>query len=172
MTAQGFDNAKALVKKIYSNFQISKDETHVAVMVYGDARPELVFDFITHTDKPSMDSDLSRTQFPSDTSSFLGGALKIAKSKVFDSTSRPGAQKVLVILAAAASADSVAAPARAFRDRGVKIVLAAIGSASDEDQLKEVASVPYEEHVITVDPGCFDCSLSRVLQVVAQGEST
>ena len=169
MTRQGFDNAKKFVRNVYRNFPISEDATHVALMIYGDALPDLIFNFIAHTDKEAIDSDLFHTRYPGYGSSLLGKGLKDIKTKIFDISARPGSHKVLVVLAASSSEDDVDTPSRELRDKGIIAFGIGIGSDVDRHQLRKVVSSPEKDHMVMINPDCFHCVLSRTVQNIRQG---
>jgi len=168
MSNAGFQASKVFIKALYSNFPIGKDSTHVALVVYGKDSL-VVFNLIENTNTESIDKKLLYTANPSSDGNFIGRGLKTVKEKVFEVSARPGGHQVLVVLVAGKSQDDVIAPARVLRDEGVKIFCVAIGDKVDVDQLRDVVSVPEEDHLAATSSEQLGKLLSPMVQNIRKG---
>ena len=168
MSNAGFQATKVFIKALYSNFPIGEDSTHVALVVYG--RDSLVvFNLIENTDKESIDKMLLYTGNPSSDGSFMGRGLKTVKEKVFEVSARPGGHQVLVVLVAEKSLDDVRTPSRILRDEGVKTFCIGIGDKVDVDQLRDIVSVPEEDHLAATSSDQLGKLLSPMVQNIRKG---
>lgn len=168
MQNAGFQAAKSFIKKVYSNFPIGEDATHIGLVVYGkDSR--VVFNLINNNDKESVDSKVLRATYPSSDESLLGEGLRTAKEAVFDVSARPGGHQVLVLLAAGKSNDETKATSRALRDNGITIFGIGIGNMADINQLRDTVSAPEEEHLATTNVEALDRLLGQTVQNIRKG---
>lgn len=165
----GFQASKVFIKALYSNFPIGEDSTHVALVVYGKD-PHVVFNLIGNTDKESVDKKLLSTANPSSDTNFMGRGLKTVKEKVYEVSARPGGHQVLVVLVAGKSLDDVKAPSRLLRDEGVKIFCVGIGDKVDVEQLRDIVSVPEEDHLAAASSGQLGNLLSPMVQNIRKGK--
>ena len=168
MSNAGFQASKVFIKALYSNFPIGEDSTHVALVVYGKDSL-VVFNLTGNTDKESIDKKLLHTANPSSDGNFMGRGLKTVKEKVYDVSARPGGHQVLVLLVAGKSLDDVQAPSRVLRDEGVKIFCIAIGDKVDVDQIRDVVSVPEDDHLAATSSEQLGKLLSPIVQNIRKG---
>ena len=168
MSSTEFEAAKVFIKALYSNFPMGEDSTHVALVVYGKDSL-VVFNLIGNTDKESIDKKVLYTANPSSDGNFMGRGLKAVKEKVFEVSARPGGHQVLVVLVTGKSLDDVQAPSRILRDEGVKIFCIAIGDKVDVDQLRDIVSVPEEDHLAATSSEQLGKLLSPMVQNIRKG---
>lgn len=168
MSNAGFEATKVFIKALYSNFPIGEDSTHVALVVYGKDSL-VVFNLIGNTDKESIGKKLLNTANPRSDGNFMGKGLKTVKEKVFDVSARPGGHQVLVVLVAGKSMDDAQAPSRILRDEGVKIFCIAIDDQVDVDQLRDIVSVPEEDHLAATSSEQLGKLLSPMVQNIRKG---
>ena len=169
MSNAGFQASKEFIKALYSNFPIGEDSTHVALVVYGKD-PHVVFNLIGNTDKESVDKKLLSTANPSSDANFMGRGLKTVKENVYEVSARPGGHQVLVVLVAGKSLDDVKTPSRLLRDEGVEIFCVGIGDKVDVEQLRDIVSVPEEDHLAAASPGQLGNLLSPMVQNIRKGK--
>ncbi|GCB61642.1 hypothetical protein scyTo_0007085 [Scyliorhinus torazame] len=80
-----------------------------------------------------------------------GAVLSFLAHSVFSSTmTRESAPKVMVLITDGKSADSVEEPATRLQEKGVTVYTVGIKSA-DKNELKRIASDPFEEHYLFVE---------------------
>ena len=154
---------------MYSNFPVGQDDTHVALLMYGND-PRTVFDLTEYNHQKSIDNRLLQITYPGSTEKLLGEGLVAAKQTVFDVSARPGAHHVLVIIAAGNSTDDVREPSRVLRDSGVVIFCVGIGGEVDMTQLRDVVSYPEEDHLVHINRSDqVEAMLSPTVQNIRKG---
>lgn len=168
MNTQTFTKAKEFMKKVYGNFPISQDATHVGFAVYG-CTPKVVFTLTEYTTRQSLNKAVDEYQYQECEKKLLGEGLSFVRKVIFDESARPGAQKVLVVLVAGASEDDVRAPSRDLRDHGVIIFAVAIGNDADKKQLTEIVSSPPKDRLMIADSQKMIQQLAPVVQNIRQG---
>lgn len=140
-------------KAITASLNVSEDETHVSVSVYGDA-PLLVSDF-NNNNQSSLEDAIDKAMYPASLQSNLGEALLYLASNIYNSSDvRPNVPKVLVILTASKSHDDITAASRLLlKYYNVTIFIIAVGDQYSLGQLKEIGSDPDNQHVLTLNSG-------------------
>ena len=141
-------------KAITASLNVSKDETHVSVSLYGDA-PFLVSDFNDYNDQSSLEDAVDSVMYPASLQSNLGEALLYLASNLYNaSDGRPNVPKVLVILTASKSHDDITVASQLLlKYYNVTIFIIAIGNQYSLGQLNEIGSDPDSQHVVTLDFG-------------------
>ena len=141
-------------KAFTASLNVSKDETHVAVTVYGDA-PFLVSDFNDYYNQSSLEDALDRVMYPASLQSNLGKALQYLASNVYNtSDGRPNVPKVLMILTASKSHDDITVASQLLlKHYNVTIFIIAVGDQYSLGQLNQIGSDPDNQHVLTLDSG-------------------
>lgn len=113
---QDFQSLINIAKITYSQFLISMDYTHVAMVIYGSA-PKVLFNLGDLPDARSMDSALSNSMkvggFPK-----IGSALKTVSDSVFLAKSRHGVPKKLIHMMCGKTIDDVVLPSKQLHDMG------------------------------------------------------
>ena len=169
MPNTGFEAAKTFIKKLYSNFPIGEDATHVGLVVYGKVSP-VVFNLIDNRDKESVDDKVLSAFNPGSGENVLGKGLRITKDRVFDVSARPGGHQVLMVLVAGKSNDDTRFPARALRDKGVTIFGIGMGDNADVNQLRDIVTSPEEEHLARAKSEDLEKLLSPMVQNIRKGK--
>ena len=118
MPPDAFTKSLTLVKAIYRNFPIGVYGTHVALAVYG-VNTQIIFNFTALTSKVAVNGAVDKVKYPGSANTLLGKGLSNFKRSVFDTTTRPGARKVLVVFIAGVSQDNIDGPSREIRDNGM-----------------------------------------------------
>ena len=154
VTKEIFLAFKYFTKAITASLNVSKDETHVSVSVYGDA-PFPVSDFNDYYNQSSLDDAIDRVMYPASLQSNLGEALLYLASNLYNtSDGRPNVPKVLVILTASKSHDDITVASHLlFKYYNVTIFIIAVGDQYSLGQLNEIGSDPDSQHVLTLDSG-------------------
>ena len=99
MPNNGFEAVKTFIKKIYSNFPIGEDATHIGLVLSGKASA-VVLNLTDNKDAQSVNTKVLSTTSPSFEENALGKGLIATKENVFDVSARPGGRQVLMVLAA------------------------------------------------------------------------
>ena len=168
MPNNGFEAVKIFIKKIYSNFPIGEDATHIGLVLSGKASP-VVLNLTDNKGAQSVNTKVLSTTSPSFEKNALGKGLKATKENVFDITARPGGRQVLMVLAAGKSDDDTKMPSRALRDKGVNIFAVGIGNNVDVNQLRDIVTLPEEEHLTQSTVENLDKLLSPMVQNIRKG---
>lgn len=141
-------------KAITASLNVSEDETHVSVSVYGDALL-LVSDFNDYYNQSSLEDALDKAMYPASLQSNLGEALLYLASNLYNTSDvRPNVPKVLVILTASKSHDDITVASQLLlKYYNVTIFIIAVGDQYSLGQLNEIGSDPDNQHVLTLDSG-------------------
>ena len=168
MPNNGFEAVKIFIKKIYSNFPIGEDATHIGLVLSGKASP-VVLNLTDNKGAQSVNTKVLSTTSPSFEKNALGKGLIATKENVFDISARPGGRQVLMVLAAGKSDDDTKMPSRALRDKGVNIFAVGIGNNVDVNQLRDIVTLPEEEHLLQSTVENLDKLLSPMVQNIRKG---
>jgi len=145
-----FRKVKEFLKTLVRPFNVGWDHSRFSVIQYSD-EPRMEFALNEHlTGKDVLDAIDSIPYKGGNTKT--GYALKFAFNNALSPANgaRPYVHKVALILTDGRSQDLVGNPARELRQSGVKILAVGVADA-DVDELKSMASVPYEETVFHVN---------------------
>lgn len=148
---QNFKQIIKFVSAVIHAFPLGHYKTRVGLVVCS-SEDLVVFNFYTYFDMFSIDQALSSVKYPGTNSAgkqllYLGRGLEVSKHFVFDSSWRNHVPRLLVMVVAGNSADSVATPSMEIRSYGVEIFCIGVGSVSSNWQLNAMASYPYNAHV-------------------------
>lgn len=168
MPNNGFEAVKIFIKKIYSNFPVGEDATHIGLVLSGKASP-VVLNLTDNKGAQSVNTKVLSTTSPSFEENALGKGLIATKENVFDISARPGGCQVLMVLAAGKSDDDTKMPSRALRDKGVNIFAVGIGNNVDVNQLRDIVTLPEEEHLTQSTVENLDKLLSPMVQNIRKG---
>ncbi|XP_028394918.1 uncharacterized protein LOC114519064 [Dendronephthya gigantea] len=149
-----FEQMKRFVKDLTDFYKIGREETRVSVMSYANYA-NIHIRFSTYfSDKSQFDNAVDRIQYTG------GGtatsiALNMAYNYMFTigyGARGPGFKKVLVILTDGHSnTGQVSGPALKLKNYGVVIFSVGIGHSLSMQELREMASDPVDQHVITLN---------------------
>ena len=156
------------VKKLVSTFEVSKNETHVGIMVYS-TNTSIVLTLDDHYDKPSIIQVINNIQYPNGGKN-AGNGLHMALNGLFKASARQGAPSVLLVLMGSPSIDDVRKPARDLHNMGVKVFGIGVGEKFDQAQLSDIATNPDSEHVFTASFDGLDSIVNRIQNKVCIGE--
>lgn len=154
VTKETFLIFKYFTKAITASLNVSKDNTHVSIGLFGDD-PFLVSDFDDYYNQSSLEHAIDRIVYPASLQSNLGEALLHLTLTRYNTTDgRPDVPKVLVILTASKSHDDITVASHLLlKYYNVTIFTIAVGDQYSLGQLKEISSDPDSHHVITFDSG-------------------
>lgn len=155
------------VKKIISTFEISKNSTHVGVIVYS-TNASLALALDDHYDKLSIFQVIDNIQYPKGGKN-AGTGLLLAGRKLFKDSARQGVPSVLVVLMGSASLEDVRKPARELHDMGVKVFGVGIGEAFDHAQLNDIATDPDSEYVFVTGFDDLDKTVDKISEKACKG---
>lgn len=154
VTKETFLTFTSFTNAVTASLNVSEDETHASVTVYGD-NSILVVNLNDHFNQSSLEKAVDETMYPASLQSNLGDAMLYVASILHNaSISRPKVQKVLVILTASKSHDEIAVPSYLLlKNYNVTVFTIAVGSEYSLGQVKEISSDPDSDHILTYDSG-------------------
>lgn len=152
VTEENFLKFLSFTKAITASLEVSKENTHVSVTVYGDNSSLVAYDYHNQT---SLYYAIDRVKYPASLQSNLGGAILHIVSKLYNTTStRSNVTRILVILTASKCHDDVTIPSYLLlKYYNVKVFVFAVGSQYSMGQLNEISSNPDRDYVHTVNLG-------------------
>lgn len=152
MTEQNFLSFTSFAKAISASLNVSRDETHVSVAIYG-AAPALIIH--SQYNQSAIDHVLDSAPYTESLQSNLGEALLHLASKQYNTSNpRPNATRVLVILTASKSQDDLLVPSDMLLNHyNVKVFVFAVGNQYSHGQLNEVSSDPDANYIHTSPNG-------------------
>ena len=106
---------------LLKHFTIGDDATLIGIAQYSDS-PQLEFGLHDHKTTDSLISAVGKMKYKGGNTA-TGRALTFALEQVFNRSSRPDAQKVVLVITDGESLqDSVTEPARRLRENGVEVI--------------------------------------------------
>ena len=156
------------IKKLFSLFTISPEETRVGVMLYSTT-PQLIFNFKQYSDLSSVDAAIDGVEYPNGKTN-TGQGLTAVKEQLFGTSSRPEVPHILLVMTDGISEDDISAPSEALRKAGVTIISLGIGHNFNKAQLTEMASESKDEHVFTVDFQRLDKMAKTIKDMACRGK--
>ena len=152
VTEQNFLSFTSFAYAISASLNVSRDETHVSVAIYG-AAPALIIH--NQYNQSAIDHVLDSAPYTASLQSNLGEALLHLASKLYNTSKpRPNATRVLVILTASKSQDDLLVPSNMLLNHyDVKVFVLAVGNQYSHGQLNEVSSDPDANYIHTSPNG-------------------
>ncbi|XP_053356531.1 von Willebrand factor [Clarias gariepinus] len=144
-----FEDLKTFVKSFIRNSHIGRNETQVAVMLYGEKPSEAVSWRQTQSSEHLIQL-VEKLHSNLDHSAKLGTALRLAVQSSISSTSggRMGVAKIVVMLVTDRSMDSVQEPANEALTAGVTVFPIGVGRQYDRNELIMLAGSHTQENII------------------------
>ena len=163
-----FQRAKNFIIEIIKSFNIGKDATQVALVLYN-SEPDVVFEFKYKFD--DIEKKIREMHYP-DGGTNTGKALDKVRNYVFKKLKkdREGLPKVVVVVTDGRSQDNVSVPAQQLRDDGATIISLGVGCCFDEDELNEMATDPDEKHVLEASFSELDKFKDAMKEQICSGE--
>ena len=153
VTRDNFLQFLAFIKSTMASLSVSKNDTHVAVAVYGD-KANLVIGFNDHLNQSSLDLAVDLITYPQSRLSNMGAGLEVVSAAFASNAARPNATKVLVILTGSKSQDDIEVPShRLLTSTKVNVFTIGFGTEYSNGQLKEISSDPDDSFVVTLNNG-------------------
>lgn len=152
VTEQNFLSFTSFAKALSASLNVSRDETHVSVAIYG-AAPALIIQ--NQYNQSAIEHVLDKTPHTASLHSNLGDAILHLASKLYNTSNpRPNATRVLVILTASKSQDDLLVPSNMLLNHyDVKVFVLAVGNQYSHGQLNEVSSDPDANYIHTSPNG-------------------
>ena len=163
-----FQRAKDFIIEIVKSFNIEKDATQVALVLYN-SNPEVVFNFKYKLD--DIEEEIQEMDYPGGGTK-TGKALDKVRNYVFKTLKkdREDLPKVVVVVTDGRSQDNVSVPAQQLRDDGATIISLGVGCCFDEDELNEMATDPDEKHVLEASFSELDKFKDAMKEQICAGE--
>ncbi|XP_067335458.1 collagen alpha-1(XII) chain isoform X2 [Channa argus] len=146
---ENFKHIRSFIGALAGAFDIGEDKTRVAVVQYStDTRTE--FPLTRYTKRGDLLQAINSLPYKGG-NTMTGDAIDYLLKNIFTEAagSRKAFPKVAMIITDGKSQDPVEEYAKRLRNIGVEIFVLGIKGA-DEDELKEMASPPYNKHVYNV----------------------
>ncbi|XP_059364620.1 collagen alpha-6(VI) chain-like [Carassius carassius] len=177
-----FTSMKTFITKVVNGTVIGKDHVHIGVVQFSD-NPQIQFPLNMSYNKHEVEEKIKNIkQLTGNT--YTGKALKLI-SKYFDKSNggRPDVPQFLVVITDGEAHDTVAAPAKAIRDKGVTIFSIGVGIVNTT-QLWEISGTRDKVYVerdfdalqsidknlqfklCSTDPGCPSTQVADVIFLV------
>lgn len=165
-----FQRSKDFIIEIVKSFNIGKDETNVALVLYS-SNAQIVFNLKKYYRLDNIVRAIQRMPYPNGRTK-TGKALEEVRKHVFKGLKgdRKNVPKVVMVLTDGLSHDDVSGPARKLRDAGATIISLGVGCCYDEDELKEMATDPDEKHVLEVSFSALNDFKDVVREQICSGE--
>lgn len=136
-----FKKILQFIKNSAKVFHVSKQGTHVSLVLYGD-NSETIFNLNDHFSQTDLNHALSKIKLPKKKKRFVGKGLKHVQDDVFEKHGRSGVPKVIILLQNDKSKDGIEDISQKIRKDGVKIFAVGYGNKKVKGQLKEISSKP------------------------------
>ncbi|XP_022800544.1 uncharacterized protein LOC111338336 isoform X2 [Stylophora pistillata] len=159
-----FKKVLSFVKDLTRSFDVSKEGTHVGVIVYSD-EPKVVSGFDQHYNQSEVIAAIEGIQYPNGGTN-TGKALLKAKEALFAASARSGVPNIACVLTDGKSKDNIGAPAQKLRESGVTVISIGMGTDYDLEQLREIATDPDSQHMFKAE---FNSLWSLVDSIVDTG---
>ena len=167
-----FQRSKDFIIELVRSFKIGKKDTNVALVLYSK-KANVVFDLDKYDKVDYIVKAIDKMSYPGGYTK-TGYALDKVRSKVFKGLKkdRKSLPKVVLVLTDGKSQDDVAEPAKKLRDEGAAIISLGVGCCYDDQELKEMASDPDEQHVFEVSFWALSEIKSVVREQICTGKFT
>lgn len=165
---RNFETALAIAKAISSMFVINPLQTHIGFVVFS-TNSQVALSFKTYLDIKSVENAIDSLKYTG-TSTNIGAGLKLAKSQLFDITSRPNVPHILIVLTSGKSTEDILAPSKALKDSGVNVLCIGIGNSYDKKELDDISTSPDAGHVLSGDATKLGKTIREIRRKICQGK--
>ena len=168
-----FQRSKDFVIDMVQSFNIGKDDTHVAVVLYSE-KAQVVLKLGKYVDEVEKIVDkIEEMSYPGGKTN-TGYALDEVRKEVFKDIkgSRKTVPNVVMVLTDGLSHDDVEEPAEELRDEGATIISLGVGCCYDNEELREMASDPVNEHVFAVSFSALSEIKGLVREQICHGKTS
>ena len=149
VTPDNFVRVQTFLAVLLKHFTIGPDATLIGIAQYSD-NPRLEFGLDRYTTTDTLIKAVEAMKYKGGNTA-SGKALTFALDQVFGRSSRPNAQKVVLVITDGESLqDTVTEPARRLRENGVEIFSIGVGDEINLLELQDMATDPDTNHVFQV----------------------
>ena len=152
VTKENFLSFISFTKAFTATLNVSEENTHVSVAVYGDSPYLFANDSYNQS---SLEQHFDSILYPGSLQSNLGEALLHVASTLYNKRdTRSNVTRVLVILTASKCHDDITVPSYLILNHyRVKVFVIAVGGHYSIGQVNEISSDPDSDYVHTVESG-------------------
>jgi len=137
---------KEIVKSICYSFDVSQNETHVAMAVYSE-ETRIIFNLNKHYDLQGMDDDINAASHLPGTSK-AGSALREIKTSIFDQYARQAVPKVLITIMTGKPDDDMERAVDELKMACVLMFALGLTSNYSPQSLNLASGEPHSEYVL------------------------
>ena len=148
ITYSVFKQTLLLAKSILPSYNISKEQTNVAAVVYA-SDVIVSFNFTQHYTFSAVSTAIDGIPYLNQTSLNILAALETVNNTIFTTDSR-NVPRVLVVFVSAVLRGKFTQISQGLRDQGIIIIAIGVGSGYSVDQLNSIASQPSATYVIGI----------------------
>ena len=153
VTQDNFTNFLYFVRGVSETLNVSRKETHVALVLFGDAA-EIKVNFNDNLNQSALEDALDHIPYKAYLQTNMGAGLSAVASVFSSNEARSNATRVLVILTATTAQDDTEVPSfNLLRNQNVSVFSIGVGVRVSLGQLNEVASDPDSYHVLSLSSG-------------------
>ena len=164
---KNFQRMLDFLKNLVSNFNISPQRTRAGLVLYS-RNAALKFNFDDYSDVGSLQKAIGEIKYPHGRT-YTGKALRLTKQLLFIDIPRQGAKRVVLVMTDGSADDDITGPSKDLKNSGVTIYGLGIGSSVNENQLKQMASVPPRDHVFKANFHSLNLVLKQIKKEMCQG---
>lgn len=148
ITYSVFKQTLLLAKSILSSYNISKEQTNVAAVVYA-SDVIVSFNFTQHYTFSAVSTAIDGIPYLNQTSLNISAALETVNDTIF-TTDRRNVPRVCVVFVSGMLSGDFTQISQSLRDQGIIIIVIGVGSGYILDQLNSLASQPSATYVIGI----------------------
>ena len=148
ITYSVFKRTLLLAKSILSSYNISKEQTNVAALVYA-SDVIVSFNLTQHYTFSAVSTAIDGIPYLNQTSLNISSALETVNDTIF-TTDRRNVPRVCVVFVSGMLSGDFTQISQGLRDEGIIIIVIGVGSGYSVDQLNSIASQPSETYVFGI----------------------
>lgn len=148
ITYSVFKRTLLLAKSILSSYNISKEQTNVAAVVYA-SDVIVSFNLTQHYTFSAISTAIDGIPYLNQTSLNISAALATVNDTIF-TTDRRNVLRVCVVFVSGKLSGDFTQISQGLRDQGIIIIAIGVGSGYSLDQLNSLASQPSATYVIDI----------------------
>ncbi|CAH3196871.1 unnamed protein product [Porites evermanni] len=158
-----FQRAKDFVKSIIEEFDISRDGTNIAFVLFASS-VQVVFSLNEFYNKADMQQAVQAVPYPAGGTK-TGAGLDVVRSQILANLGdRSNLTNIVIVVTDGHSGDDVRAPSSRLRDMNVTIISVGVGCCYDIFNLKDMASDPDDDYVFEATFTTLDTIVGRMRQ--------
>ena len=148
ITYSVFKRTLVLAKSILSSFNISKEQTNVAAVVYA-SDVIVSFNLTQHYTFSAVSTAIDGIPYLNQTPLNISAALETVNDTIF-TAGRGNVPRVCVVFVSGMLSDDFTQISQSLRDQGIVIIVIGVGSGYSLDQLNSIASQPSAAYVFGI----------------------